>query len=442
MTIGRIEVNGSMPPDRRHATRLDRVLAFALSRTDVIVSVADQFMVSAANFAIGILAARALGVAEFGRFAVILIIATLMQAFHNVILSMPMMTLAGQRSRRSAGYFSAVMAWNVVLSTIAGILAALIVIAMYGARDGALPWPLIGAAAVYTVANNLHYVLRRVLFVQNLGLRAFTLDAVRYACVGVGIIGVARLASPSAEGVLWVLGAAAFISFVAFAPFLPRGRISMRLMRAVIARHWPFARWLLPMTGLTLLHEQAIFVGVGVMLGDPAVGALRSGQYLLGVTHFLTMAMENFVPTGAARAFTAGGRVQLRHYLFRQMVLFGAIIGTLILLIAVFAQWWLTTAFGPAYTEFAPVLRVYAVSYCCIFVRDVWTHYFRAIERTDIILKAFAWSFVACLVLFYPALTVFGVVGAALIVLVAHAVSMIYLLLRVRNDIPATESIP
>ena len=225
-------VDGGMSPIGRAPTPLDRALAFARSRADVIVSVADQFMVSAANFAIGILAARALGVAEFGRFAVILIVATLLQAFHNVVLSMPMMTLAGRRSGRSAGYFVAVMAWNVIYSAAAGVAAALIVMAMYGIRDGALPWPLIGAAAIYSATNNLHYVLRRVLFAQSAGSRAFALDAVRYACVGAGIIGVTRLGTPSAEGVLWVLGAAAFVSFAAFAPFLPRGRITMRLMNS------------------------------------------------------------------------------------------------------------------------------------------------------------------------------------------------------------------
>lgn len=429
----------------RDATRTgaiySRALDFARARSGVIISVADQFMVSAANFLIGILAARALGVAEFGRFAVILIVAMLLQAFHNVILSMPMMTLAGQRSRRTASYFGAVMAWNIVLSVLAGCVAALIIMAMYGLRDGVLPWPLIGAAAAYAAANNLHYVLRRVVFAQDLGVRAFLLDAARYACVVAGIAALSRWGTPNAQGLLLVLSIAAAVSFMMFAPFLPRGRVTMRLMTSVMARHWPFARWLLPMTALTLLHEQAIFVGVGVMLGDAATGALRSGQYLLGVTHFLTMAMENFVPTGAARAYTGGGRAQLRHYLFRQMVLFGTIIGALILLIAVFAQWWLTTAFGPAYADFSLVLRIYAVSYCCIFVRDVWTHYFRAIERTDIILKAFVWSFIACVVLFYPALHFFGVAGAAFIVLVAHAVSMIYMLLSVRNDTTATEGV-
>ena len=179
-------VDGGMSPIGRAPTPLDRALAIARSRADVIVSVADQFMVSAANFAIGILAARALGVAEFGRFAVILIVATLLQAFHNVVLSMPMMTLAGRRSGRSAGYFAAVMAWNVIYSAAAGVAAALIVMAMYGIRDGALPWPLIGAAAIYSATNNLHYVLRRVLFAQSAGSRAFALDAVRYACVGAG----------------------------------------------------------------------------------------------------------------------------------------------------------------------------------------------------------------------------------------------------------------
>jgi O-antigen/teichoic acid export membrane protein len=199
------------------ATILSRIRALALTRSGAIVSVADQFMVSAANFAIGILAARALGVSEFGRFAVILIIATLLQAIHNVILSMPMMTLVGRRPRRSASYYSAVMVWNVALSAAAAIAAAGIVLALFGVRDGSAPWHLAGAAAVYAASNNLHYVLRRILFAQNAGLTAFALDAVRYAAVAAGIGALMRQGTPSAGSVVLVLGVSALAAFAAFA---------------------------------------------------------------------------------------------------------------------------------------------------------------------------------------------------------------------------------
>jgi O-antigen/teichoic acid export membrane protein len=436
MTIERTAAATAPTMDAPPSHRMGRVLAIALSRPDVLWSVADQFMVSAANFAIGILAARALGVAEFGRFAVILIIATMLQAASNVILSMPMMTLAGRRPNRSQGYYWAIMAWNGILSAGASVVAGLFVVAMFAFRDGAVPWALVGAAALYAAGNSLHFMLRRVLFAQGLGARAFALDAVRYVGTGAGLLLITQLGTPTAESVLFALGVPAFVAFLTFLPGLARGRVTRRLMLRVLTRHWPFAKWLLPMTALTILHEQAIFVGVGMMLGDSATGALRSGQYLLGITHFLTMAMENFVPTGAARAYNNGGAASLRTYLTRQMILFGALIGSLILVMAVYAKWWLVIAFGPGYAEFEPLLRIYAASYCCIFIRDVWTHYFRAIERTDIILKAFGWSFVAALVLFYPALRYFGVTGAALVVLAAHAVSMVIMLASVA-DAPA-----
>ena len=59
--------------------------------------------------------------------------------------------------------------------------------------------------------------------------------------------------------------------------------------------------WLLPMTAVTFAQEQAVTLSLGFFLSDEAVGGLRAGQYLLGATHFIMMALENFLPTNAAR---------------------------------------------------------------------------------------------------------------------------------------------
>ena len=93
-------------------------------------------------------------------------------------------------------------------------------------------------------------------------------------------------------------------------------------------------------------QEQVVPLIMGATLGDEAVGGLRAGQYLLGITHFLMMAMENFIPRQASEHFTAGGHKALRNYLMRQTVLIGSATLALILALAIPAEFWMGRVFG------------------------------------------------------------------------------------------------
>ena len=75
---------------------------------------------------------------------------------------------------------------------------------------------------------------------------------------------------------LTLLGGSALFSILPFLRSLPQGRIHLRLMSRVWGRHWPFSRWLLVMTGLTFAHEQAIYIGIGMLLGDKPAGRFLS----------------------------------------------------------------------------------------------------------------------------------------------------------------------
>jgi O-antigen/teichoic acid export membrane protein len=237
----------------------------------------------------------------------------------------------------------------------------------------------------------------------------------------------------SVEELLWVLAGSAVLSLLPFAGRITAGRVDNRMARTVFGRHMPMARWLAAMTLLTFASEQAITLGLGIVLDDKAVGGLRAGQYLLGATHFIMMAMESFIPGSASRAYVAGGTAALKRFLVQNMLVFGAPTGFLIVLLAVFAEPILNLVFGPEYAGFAVILRIYALSYAFIFARDIATHYLRAVERTDLIFRAYAASAVCAAVLFAPLVWSHGAIGAALVILASNIVSTAYILAASRR---------
>jgi O-antigen/teichoic acid export membrane protein len=390
-------------------------------------AVINQILVSGATFLIGIAAARLLGLEQFGRYSIVFIIATILQGFQNSFLLIPMMTLAGLRARRTRFYYRGLMASNVMLSSAAGVAAALIVGIGFGWRDGAVPWGLAASGGLYTAAQSFLFTVRRMLFARREPWQAMVLDLLRYVLLAASILLVwSRLGAVSVEALLTALALSALVASIPYMLRIGAGGVNRRLLRAIWRRHWPFARWLLPMSIVTFAQDQAVTLSLGFFLSDEAVGGLRAGQYLLGATHFIMMAMENFVPGGAARALSVGGHAELRRFLMSRLVIFGIPTGLLIVLLAWNAGAALRFVFGDGYERFAPLLNIFAVSYACVFVRDMWSQYFRAIERTDVIFRSFVVSCVIVAVLLVPALKVYGVTGAALLILATNLTSMIY----------------
>lgn len=414
--------------------RLARLLENAELR-DSLLAVANQILVSGATFLIGLAAARLLGIEQFGRFNMVLIASLLLQGLQNSFMLIPMMTLAGTRADRQRFYFVGLNASNVLLSAAAAIAVAAAIGIGFGLRDGALPWGLALAGGAYAGSQNFLYQTRRMMFARGEVWQTLVLDLVRYALLAAGLLLVWRqLGSVTVEIVLAVLALSALAVALPYAYRIGVRAADLRLLRTIWGRHWSFARWLVPMTILTFMQEQAITLSLGFYLSDYAVGGLRAGQYLLGVTHFITMGMDNVLPGGAARALKEGGKPALRRYLLTRYVWLGIPVGALILALALNAEAALRLAFGVSYEPFAPLLHIFAVSYACLFTRDMASQYFRAIEQTDVMFRAFIAGAVIAAVCAVPALTNFGGVGAALLILATNVTSMIYVVGRAWID--------
>ena len=409
----------------------DMVLRFftTVENRSMVWSLADQFLVSAGNFALGIIAARLLGVSEFGQFTLILMLAALAGVFVEYIICAPMMTLAGRRNRRSDSYFGSVALLGLLLGMLGGVAVAAVLAGIFTYRDGTVSALLLAATFVATFGQIAHGAARRVLFARRRNLAGLSIDVARFVLLGAVVLALYLTGTTlSAETFLLMLGATALAAALPSLAQILSVRLSRRLLVHVFARHWPIARWLVLMVVVSIGQEQIVWVIVSVSLGDAAVGGLRAGQYLLGITHFIMLALENFIPRNASDAYRTGQAAGLKRFLTRQTLLLGLPTFALLLFVAIPARFWLGTLFGPDYVAYAPILWVWAAAYAVIFVREMWVYYLRTIEQTRGTFSAFALSSAVSVALIYPAILAFGVIGAAIVVLIAHIVSMAYVL--------------
>ncbi len=401
-------------------------------RLEVLLALADQVLVSGMTFAIGIGVARLLGITEFGKLAIVFILQMFAQSFQGCFVVAPMMALTGLRGRRTTNYFAAVMAWSAVLSVAAGAGVALAAWTIYAVRDGGAPAGFVLAAGAYTVTQNLLYTVRRMLFAKRVGWQAFYMDAVRYFLFLAGMIIIWQQGHQvDVTAALWALALSALSALIPLFLRLRGARLSRAMLTTVWSRHWPFSQWLALMLILTFGQDQAIALSLGATLSDAAIGGLRAGQYLIGVTHFIWVALENFVPGSASRDYAAGGTEALQMYLRRTTRVLGVVVWGFILLVSLPAETSLKLAFGAGYDQFAPILRLYGLTYAIAFFREVWVFYFYAIQRTDVIFRAFVLGFAVAMLAVFPAIKLLGVTGAALTVLLANTASTAYVMFNV-----------
>ena len=392
-----------------------------------LTALADQGVVSGFGFVSGIAAARLLGIAEFGHFAMILIVLTFAQALHNALITAPMMTLVGARSGVSTAYAATIIAGAVLLS-VPGAVFVVIALLIAGMSGETLL-----AACALMLAQNLQFTLRRLLFAKGRGMQALLMDFARAASFPfVAVVIWLEHDVIGGNGFVWLLAATSFATCLPFV--VAFGRPILRRpgcvqIGAVTRRHIPLARWLLPIVFVTFVQEQLIWLMAGSTLGLEELGGLRAAQYLVGTVLLLLAATENVLPVAAARAHAEGGEAALRSYLLRTGVKLGVPIVAILAFLAVPGEMWLRLIFGAEYAAYATCLRILSVSVVIVLARDLTANYFRAKQNTRVLFESLCMSMVVSLAVVVPLMRVGGVSGAAAAVGAGHLASLIYLVI-------------
>lgn len=411
---------------------LARARRFA--RRPALASLLDQAAVSGFGFVSGIVTARLVGIEEFGLFVLILIVTAFAQGLHNALVTAPMMTLAAQGRRSAATYDATVLAAALLAALIAAAGVALALVGIFALRHHAVEIGVVVAGAGLTVAQNLQLTVRRTLFARGRGLVAVAMDTARAVAFPL-VLGAAWWAGLRLDAAL-ATAALAGTALVTAAPVAygiwRAPRRALRL-KPVVRRHWGIGRWMFPLVFVTFGQEQVAWILAGIMLGDEAIGGLRAAQYLVGFVIILLTATENILPTAAARAYETGGERGLRAYLAKAALTLGPVVALLLLAIALPAGTWLTLVFGPAFADYAASVRILALAVGCIFLRDLATQYFRAIQDTGPVFRAFVVSLVVSLAIMLPLIAYAGIAGAALVITIGHAVSATHLILTLRR---------
>ena len=358
---------------RRLAGKLAGRNAFAL---------ADQVLISGANFATVVLPKRAMSADEFGSFSLVYSVLLLANIVQSTLLTQPHNVLASTRTGDAYRRYTASTGLAQLL--LAGVEAAAMLAVAVGAYARHSPVASMLMAMVPSiVAWQLQEFARRVLYTEGRFAAAFWNDAVSYG--GQVLAVVALFAAERRTGTDWLNGTTALYALAAtsaVAAAIGAWQIRTSLCRAfdwaAVAENWQFGRWLLGGELLQWWSSLQMYLWlVADLLGEAQAGDLRATQTLFGPMRIFTFYLGNVLPIRFARELGAGGHAGV-HRLFMQAC--GQVLPLLALYccaVAMFPGPILHLAYGRKFTGPAVVLSLYAaytfVSYLPVLLASVLT---------------------------------------------------------------------
>lgn len=374
---------------------------------------ADQALLSAANFVTMLLLARHLSPADFGAFTLGYTALMFTTGLQNPLITLPHNVLGVTRHGQDYTHYTTATALSQVLFAGGAALLAL----GFAAAAQVAGWdmvPVVLALAPTIVAWQLQEFARRVLYTEGRSRAAFANDALSYGGQAVGIAALAQLGQLTGLTAFAVLAATSAVAAL-WGFWTLRSSLSRRIELRWLSGNWGFAKWLLGAALAASTYTMLYPVLVAAMLSLADVGAFRAVQTVLGPTHILLRAMHVSLTPRAARTYADGGPPALRTFLVHVGAGTAPIMGAYCLLAGILAGPLLTLLYGDRYDEFGWLLAIVALTYACAYLSALVSIGVEVMGTNGPIFRANLWSTTAALGLGAPVMHAFGLAGAALV---------------------------
>lgn len=288
-------------------------------RSQGLLSLADQGIVSVGSFLVALLMARGLPPAEFGVFSILLGILITANTAHASFIGIPLIVRSG-RDEMAEQLSTVALGWSFLLTAL--FTMALVVALLILARPGLLPWTVLAL-----FGNQLQETLRRSLMGRLQFGRAIYGDSVSYFGQAIGVFWLVLRGRPSISGAFVAMGttslAAAGVQWCQVRPSTDLRSLS----REIVEPFWRLGRALIVINGIGSLTMQCFPWLLAAMHGVAEVGSFQALLTMIGFVNPLMLAMGSIVTARVAhiKQEDPGVRRHLEFDLARRYAVLGGV---------------------------------------------------------------------------------------------------------------------
>lgn len=371
------------------------------------LTLADQLVSSASNFALGVLIARAGGADALGTFGIAFLVWLAVMAAHRGLVTEPM-TVTGSTEDSDAQLGEGLSATLVLGVVVAGALTLV---------AGALLLLGIPAVALLALAPWLPSLLaqeyfRLMAFRLQRPLQALISDLVFAATQAGVIVALYVLDERSVAAFLaaWGIGATlgAAVGFAMCGMWASGCRGGVALLRGL----WARSRWFLAEVGTSFVAGQGYLLLLPILLSTAEFGLYRAGASLIGPIIVLFRAGTGVGLPECVRRLRRDGISGLTFYAPRLtavvVLLTVAYCGTL----AILAAPVLRLTYGAPFTDAATITLLVAITYIVAACHLGYSAALKAAEQLKLLWSLRALSATVSIIAMVVLVNAFGLVGA------------------------------
>jgi O-antigen/teichoic acid export membrane protein len=296
----------------------------------VAVSLGDQAIVSATNFATSVVLGKCCDNESLGVYYLALSVAYFIRGLQEQLIAAPYMIYANKcEPARLPRYSGSVLVHELVLMLVTcGIISGSAWWVADGSELGRVLWILAGAAPLMLVRE----FARQFSFARMNLASAMALDTT------VGILQIAVLLALAGTGTLTTSTAFLAIALSVALPTLCwltfwRGTFQASPTATIedARQNWTFGKWAVASTLLACIASYTLPWVLKFYDGEGAAGILGAATTLAGLANMFVLGMSNFFAPRAARAYATGGVSSLRTVLLKAAALYSVVLGPLVI---------------------------------------------------------------------------------------------------------------
>ena len=392
----------------------DRAIPSILRHSQISWTLADQAVVSAANFLTSLIVARYLGIEAFGIFSVAWLILLFVQSLQIALILTPMLSIGPKtEADQQTGYYASLLSLQMAFALLSAALAALFSAsgghyAGMGNAGAALALPL----ALTVAASQLHEFARRVCYARIRPVAVLAMDLARYSTQFTLFFFLFTNGHGTVANTLYVVAACALLGLAAAARQLPLQSWRSEQIRATAGRHWNMSRWLVPSALMQWTSGNFFTLAAGALLGPVAVGAMRAVHNLIGVINVFFQSLDNWAQVRASWVLEQNRLLNLQVFIRKLLLVSGGVTVFAVLFLIVWSEFWLELFYGKQYISYSWLMIYFGSAYIIMAFNSALRYFFVATENTRIIFIAYAFASIVSVTSFYPLIKMWELSGA------------------------------
>lgn len=390
-----------------------------------IISLADQAVASATNFATGIIIARACSKEELGLYMLGFSLIFLMTDFQTSLITTPYMVYAPRlKGKAHALYTGSTLIHQLAfcLFTVFGVVCGALVVGRGIGPKGL--GPVLWALSLVIALIMLREHARRVSFARLRLKTAFLFDtSIAVGQIG-GLLLLARFGLLSASRAFWLIGSVCGIAVLVWL-WTDRECYHPQLSesRADLKKNWVFGKWVFA-SGLVWALAMNLYPWfLAYFHGTASTGVWAACLGVVSVGNPALLGIQNFVGPKIAHVYAESGTKALRRFVLKITAAIFFPVSLLCLVLIVWGGRIIALIYGRQYAGNNLVVAVLAVNVLVFAASFTFSRALMAIERADLDFLANSAALLVMVVLGFWLVRSFGILGAAIGFLAANFVT-------------------